>query len=282
MDADGDSTMSTISNQTTGLLILPGEIRNTIYEYVVIEEDPVIAVTANLECTYTHDIEDDNPWTKTEEMEVTQVKLSRRAWKLNKPGLVDVSRQIRREALPVFYAENIFIFRPSELDWRDWETDGMQDDKQDLREMIAWWVQAVGEHAKHVTHVGVVFGLYSSSTPEELEDESFYITAARLSTGDTKFVVNNGHANCTRDCLLAEPAKRFNAAVSADSDDWLSKATMLCCIELQKSIWRVWAYGWFGRQGVTWCSCLDTCFKEYDYYASWQTTVTEDQIAGNG
>lgn len=95
---------------------LPGELRNRIYRYAVVEEGLVNAAT----CTNYE---------------------RARKWQSNEPALASTCKQFRKEVLPIYYAENIFTFaKPG--------------GKYLSRNTVDAWVDTIGELASYIVRVG--------------------------------------------------------------------------------------------------------------------------------
>lgn len=73
------------------LLALPAELRNHIYHLALTEDDPILITTSGFA-----------PYESGDAVEWKETHLT------NEPSLLHTCRQIRLEALPVFYSGNVF------------------------------------------------------------------------------------------------------------------------------------------------------------------------------
>ncbi|KAK3715088.1 hypothetical protein LTR37_007298 [Vermiconidia calcicola] len=136
--------METASSQRplSRLESLPGELRNTIYRYAVIEDSPVIA--ANL------------------------VDKQAKSWRSHQPALSLTCKQIRDEVLPIYYSENAFTFRRT-------PEDTYKDDDY-LHNAIAW-LRSTGKYCALVQRVGVTFAATSKGKDGNVQRKESSITA---------------------------------------------------------------------------------------------------------
>ena len=123
-------------------LDLPAELRNEIYKFVLGDCD-------------RHKLRDQRT--------VPQPKVS-----FGYPPITKISRQIRAEALPIFYASSVFIF--------DSDKTGMQV----ATTLQRWMAEVAGEQVRHLTSVSVGLEIkYSGTTHQVMKGEVQFTYTAK-------------------------------------------------------------------------------------------------------
>ena len=119
---------------------LPGQLRNRIYRYAVVEDRPVIAAR----------VSGRGPWQP-------------RLWRFTQPALASASKKIRHEVLSIFYAANSFAFgRFEQKESSQWN--------ENFTKRVRKWLKSVGDdYASTIQAMGAA---YCSAI--SMEDRTIY------------------------------------------------------------------------------------------------------------
>ncbi|KAK3723009.1 hypothetical protein LTR37_002155 [Vermiconidia calcicola] len=198
---------------------LPGELRNTIYGYAVVENSPVIAASL--------------------------VDKQAKFWRSHQPALGFVCKQIRDEVLPMYYSENAFTFQRSSGDRGDDDLDfatawlrstgkhhalmqrAASEDKGSkyLHHAIAW-LRSTGTHYAQVQRVGVNFTAMIKRKDGIVEREECSITATISNLGTWPIAEHHFSQNLNPPCncplvpindiekATDDPLKRLSSSVN--------------------------------------------------------------------
>lgn len=118
-DRSGHPVSQPIDKDEPSLITLPGEIRNAIYEELLVHEEPIIAADEN----------DTMPASKP------TLRLG--------TALLATCRQIHSEASPCFYSSNVFLA----------SSISVEHPASTLIDWIAEWLKKIGTQAKHVRSI---------------------------------------------------------------------------------------------------------------------------------
>lgn len=113
--------MSTDSNTTSPLLALPAELRNRIYELVLIKE---VCIEVIIYCI--------------DGCIIKELQSQHLANRVQQPPLTRTCRQLREESLSIFYTGNVFLIRRSNGDSH------LDHGSHDDEEPLVRWLSAIG------------------------------------------------------------------------------------------------------------------------------------------
>ena len=144
---------------------LPGELRNRIYRYAIVEENGVIAAKI--------------------------IDWQARTWRSTQPALAAACKQFRSEILPILYAENTFVLAPTY--------------RQALFEiLIRRWVQSISRNYRPlIARVGASFYIMKTFDDGHKESIEANVTADVSVATTTVFRVSDGLADKC-DCRLRD------------------------------------------------------------------------------
>ena len=143
---------------------LPGELRNRIYRYAVVQEEPVLPVLVE--------------WSPKRNFASIRY--------CKEPALAHSCDQIRDEVLSIFYSENTFNFATIES--------GLQGN---LTEEAKIWLRSTGKYSSKITSIAMSYCIENAL--EEGKTEECIITATVSTLGSPIFRLSgelNGYCEC--------------------------------------------------------------------------------------
>ena len=192
--------------QLSMLESLPVELCNRIYRYAVVEEKPVIAATLI------------DSWGK-------------KTWRSKQPELAATCKQLRREILPIFYAENTFVFEK------------FRDDP--CLKRFRGWLRSTGDHISDIQRMGANFFIFKKFEGGPLKEVDCTVTATLAKPGYIRYHLSAGlEDQCVCgfeewECIDNFEATRFNL---------LEHSVFRCCSRL---------FYRFGASRRTICMCCE-------------------------
>ena len=146
---------------------LPGELRNRIYYYAVVQEQPIIDTTLIESRSYNI------PGTIVDKLTLT--------WRHTEPALAKACKLFRHEVLSIFYTENTFVLTPNPYDADRVRGKQAHD-----------WVRSTGKYSSMISSAGVRFYVRKNLDEGQIEDVKCEIMAKVPDEGDCKFFITGG------------------------------------------------------------------------------------------
>lgn len=196
-----DSEQASLPRERTNLMSLPPELREIIWFHALAGDEPLICYLAKRTTRLPTGCED------------FPLALERQSKRYPQhPPLTLVSRQVRKETLPVFYNENIFSFSLDDRDGNQigqWQDFALPDDTFFLRPTAGRYEVAASALNAQIWTVRLEFVIESVAGVQKTHNPRYATIDVRLNA-ENKLVLTFGGAladECT--CYLQEQATKI-------------------------------------------------------------------------